>query len=171
MPTGVYMRSEEQLEQIKRDLNNGIPWNKGTKGLQVAWNKGKKTDVKSGSQFKKGIIPWNKGKKGYRAGEKSSRWKGGISKTKGYFGFMSARRKIRKLENGGSHTIGEWELLKVQYNYTCPCCKKLEPEIKLTEDHIIPIKKGGSDNIENIQPLCQSCNSRKQTKVVKYKLE
>lgn len=70
--------------------------------------------------------------------------------------------------NGGSHTIGEWETLKAQYNWICPACGKPEPEIKLTEDHIIPLTKSGSDNIENIQPLCRRCNIVKMTKIIKY---
>ena len=80
----------------------------------------------------------------------------------------SNRLKKVKNKNGGSHTWGEWENLEAQYNWTCPCCKRKEPEITLTEDHIIPLSAGGSDNIENIQPLCKNCNCKKHTKIIKY---
>ena len=98
----------------------------------------------------------------------SPHWKGGISKQRGYRAFIEGRRRIRKRDNGGSHTFGEWETLKAQYDWICLCCRKSEPEITLSEDHIIPLSKGGSDNIENIQPLCRSCNSKKHEKVIKY---
>jgi len=47
----------------------------------------------------------------------------------------------------GSHTNGEWETLKAQYDWRCLACNRQEPEIKLSEDHIVPLSKGGSDNI------------------------
>ena len=72
---------------------------------------------------------------------------------------------LRKSGAEGSFTIGEWELLKKQYGFTCPLCKRTEPNIKLTKDHIIPLSKGGSNFIENIQPLCLGCNARKRDKV------
>lgn len=102
-------------------------------------------------------------------GEKSLRWKGGISKMPGYRSLYSRRYVARKKGASGSYTFGEWELLKKQYGYRCPACGKEEPSIKLTADHIIPLSRGGSNFIENIQPLCRTCNSRKCAKIIKYK--
>ena len=82
--------------------------------------------------------------------------------------FQDKIRWAREHNADGLHTLGEWKLLKKQYGYRCPDCKKQEPEIQLTEDHIIPLKKGGSNYIENIQPLCRSCNASKGTKIIKF---
>lgn len=75
----------------------------------------------------------------------------------------------RKKKSVGSHTLAEWKALKAQYNHTCICCKRQEPEVQLTRDHIVPLSKGGTNNIDNIQPLCQSCNSKKHRKTVDYR--
>ena len=71
-------------------------------------------------------------------------------------------RRHRIRANGGKFTLEEWNVMKKKYNYTCPDCKRKEPEIKLTIDHIIPLTKKGKHSKENIQPLCHSCNSRKK---------
>lgn len=76
---------------------------------------------------------------------------------------------LRRNRTVGSFTYHEWELLKKQYGYICPCCGSEETKVKkLTVDHVIPISKGGSNYIENIQPLCLMCNLKKRTKVEKY---
>jgi len=77
-------------------------------------------------------------------------------------------KRARKTGAGGSHTKDEWEELKFDYDYTCPCCGLFEPIIELTEDHIIPLTWGGDDYIENIQPLCKLCNSIKNNKTCKF---
>ena len=82
--------------------------------------------------------------------------------------FSNRKRDRLKKCSEGSHTLSEWQKLKEKYNYLCLCCKKQEPFIKLTEDHIVPLSLGGTDYIENIQPLCLSCNDRKWIKVINY---
>ena len=73
--------------------------------------------------------------------------------------------RARKYGNGGRHTKQEWEDMKKKFNFTCQRCYKVEPDIKLTEDHIIPLSKGGTDDISNIQPLCHWCNSYKNDRL------
>ena len=50
-----------------------------------------------------------------------------------------------------------WEIWE-RDNFTCLFC---ETRRDLTIDHIIPESKGGTLNINNLQTLCRSCNSRK----------
>lgn len=101
-------------------------------------------------------------------GADSPGWKGGVTKMLGYRTFICKRRRARLHNNGGNHTIKEWESLKSSYNFVCPSCFRGEPEIYLTQDHIIPLSRGGMDSIENIQPLCMDCNRKKHNKIIKY---
>lgn len=153
----------------------GIPaWNKGLK-LTETWKKNLSLSHKGKSSWngrkhsdeakikmsiaKKGKVPFNK------------TYPNDPIKQKQFVNWGKNRRNsiIKRLRiESQSHTFGEWELLKKQYGYTCPCCRKSEQEIKLTEDHIIPLSKGGSDVIENIQPLCLRCNLVKSSKIIRY---
>lgn len=156
----------------------GKRFKKGHKPWSFGKNQSDETKQKISKSLKGKPQPWNKNnsnlfKKGHKLnnGKNHPQWKGGISygeNRKNYYRRKVLERIARKNGAIGSHTYGEWELLKAQYNWTCPCCGRKEPEIKLTEDHIIPLSKGGSDNIENIQPLCLSCNSKKNNKIIKY---
>jgi 5-methylcytosine-specific restriction endonuclease McrA len=72
------------------------------------------------------------------------------------------RRTILKNLNE-FHTEQEWQECIKRYNNRCACCYGRE---KLTRDHIIPLTKGGTDDITNIQPLCQPCNSSKNNVII-----
>lgn len=82
--------------------------------------------------------------------------------------FSNQKRKILK-RTRGNFTIEEWNVIKEKYNYTCLCCGKKEPEIKLTQDHIVPLFHGGLHEKENIQPLCKSCNCKKFKSTIDYR--
>lgn len=79
------------------------------------------------------------------------------------------RRRARKQQAPGDYTQADWDALKLQYDHTCLRCLRQEPEIKLTEDHVIPLALGGTNFIDNIQPLCGSCNKRKHLKTTDYR--
>jgi 5-methylcytosine-specific restriction endonuclease McrA len=81
----------------------------------------------------------------------------------------SHNRRTRKKQAEGTFTAEEWEALKQQYHYSCLCCGKQEPEIRLEPDHVVPLAKGGSNWIANIQPLCKRCNDRKKTNTIDYR--
>jgi 5-methylcytosine-specific restriction endonuclease McrA len=58
----------------------------------------------------------------------------------------------------GTHTKEEWQALLIFCEYRCVKCGSHE---SIEKDHITPLYLGGSDSIENLQPLCQYCNVSK----------
>ena len=75
------------------------------------------------------------------------------------------RRRARLKGGGGSHTATEAANLRLYQKDRCahPWCRK---NLKGggEKDHKIPVSRGGSDNIENIQWLCKKCNREKRAK-------
>jgi 5-methylcytosine-specific restriction endonuclease McrA len=74
-------------------------------------------------------------------------------------------RRARKAEAEGNFTAKEWLDLCERTGNKCLCCGSTG---KLTADHIVPLAKGGSNFISNIQPLCGSCNDHKGTHNWRY---
>jgi 5-methylcytosine-specific restriction endonuclease McrA len=76
------------------------------------------------------------------------------------------KAKRREMEAG--HTWEQWIQLLKEHDNKCFYCKKKmtkkEGPKQRTRDHIIPVSKGGTDDIENIVPACRSCNSSKGTR-------
>lgn len=77
------------------------------------------------------------------------------------------RRRSMVRGGGGSYTENEWNQLVAHYGEKCLCCGR--SDLPLTADHIVPVVRGGSSNIDNIQPLCLSCNVKKATKTIDYR--
>lgn len=76
--------------------------------------------------------------------------------------FYRQSKNLRYLHNRrqttGSHTEEEWQTL-CSFFHVCPRCH--EETTRFTKDHIIPLSRGGTDNIWNLQPLCLRCNIQK----------
>lgn len=77
------------------------------------------------------------------------------------------RYRTRKTAAGGSYTADEFKALCNHYGNKCLRCGR--ENVKLTPDHVLPVIKGGSSNINNIQPLCSSCNSAKGGRHIDYR--
>ena len=114
-------------------------------------------------------------RKEMRPKEEHERWQGGVSNTEAHrrwksknperMAHLKARRYAREKNAEGSHTFTEWKALKEKCNQKCLGCNEIKP---LTKDHIIPLSEGGTDYIDNIQPLCRNCNSKKWKKINIY---
>jgi 5-methylcytosine-specific restriction endonuclease McrA len=76
------------------------------------------------------------------------------------------KRRTEKTKAGGSYSVEEFLTLCELREYKCLCCGKVRI---LTADHVVPVSKGGTSNIENIQPLCRPCNSKKRAKDTDYR--
>lgn len=103
----------------------------------------------------------------------SGAWRGGD----GFGGHLVGRMRIRAMElgqvdremllpRGSRGERAQRKPLSAQVSlavfarddYTCVHCGTRE---NLTVDHIVPVSKGGTNDMDNLQTLCGPCNSRK----------
>lgn len=73
------------------------------------------------------------------------------------------RRAIRK-GVGGSFTQADIDAILVKQNNKCTACGITLDDTKHL-DHIMPVAKGGNNNPDNLQWLCQCCNNMKGAKL------
>lgn len=95
----------------------------------------------------------------------SARAKWGDATTK----VASRSERLAAARAKATHTQAEWEELRDYFGH-CVICGRSGKDVKLVKDHVTPIYQGGSDGIDNLQPLCQSCNSRKGPDATDYRL-
>ena len=51
-------------------------------------------------------------------------------------------------------------------SFTCQYCGRSAPEVQLHVDHIVPVSKGGQNDISNLITACQDCNLGKGAKLL-----
>lgn len=76
--------------------------------------------------------------------------------------FLSRLYHYRKKNAEGTITFEQSKLLYSRFT-VCPYCNKNKPN---TLDHVIPLTRGGTNNIDNLLPVCVNCNSKKGDKLL-----
>jgi 5-methylcytosine-specific restriction endonuclease McrA len=77
----------------------------------------------------------------------------------------NGRRRRTRLLNAPTFVVSkkEWNRLCARYHWCCAYCGE---KSRLTQDHVIPLFRGGYHGIGNLLPACQSCNSSKNKKFI-----
>ncbi len=73
--------------------------------------------------------------------------------------------RVRELAAEGSHTAEEIMALLDSQRRRCAYCQR-DMGMAWTEDHVIPLSRGGTNWISNIALACRSCNSAKHNKLL-----
>jgi len=107
-------------------------------------------------------------------GRRSERSKSGSLGAIRKWGTEEERNKLTRSERLANarrlatHSPSEWQALLFICENRCAKCN--QSDVDLVKDHIIPVCiEGASDGIDNLQPLCRSCNAAKGNERVDYR--
>lgn len=79
------------------------------------------------------------------------------------------RSRLKEAKKLGDHSKYEWIEMLEFFEYTCVKCLGSSGLDNVEKDHIIPLYMGGSNALDNIQPLCAKCNSSKGCEMKDYR--
>ncbi len=80
---------------------------------------------------------------------------------------LSRSQRLAEARRKGTHTEEEWLQLQAFCRHQCVRCQASENA--LVKDHIVPLYQGGSDAIENIQPVCRKCSASRGPENTDYR--
>ena len=104
----------------------------------------------------------NKGPKGGSYYRYSAKWKKeNRDRMAGYVRRWRARRAAAPLND---LTHNQWREIVERYNGRCIYCGEIAKPV--TQDHMIPLSRGGAHTASNVIPACRLCNSRKSARTV-----
>jgi len=143
----------------------GRGWNKGNGfSLKERMARRRETVAKSNKKRSLTIRKWHVLHKDRVASFKS---KYAQSKKGKIAARLSAQRRLAREKNLKKKMNWEyWEWLCEKLGYTCQGCGEKFDLFTLTIDHVLPIIRGGDNDEWNIQPLCRSCNGKKQGRLM-----
>lgn len=129
-----------------------------TREYMAAWREQKREETRTYMEA------WReKNREAVRAYHRENRWKYAGSRR-----VHQAKRMGIIQEVGPSFTAQDWQRYLYLFGDRCLACG--QQPTKLTADHVVPLARGGANTIDNIQGLCQSCNSAKGTRTVDYRV-
>lgn len=71
---------------------------------------------------------------------------------------QSNKRRAAKQGAESSLSLTQWDEILSMYSHSCCYCSS---KSNITQDHWIPLSRGGKHSKDNVVPACRSCNSRK----------
>jgi 5-methylcytosine-specific restriction endonuclease McrA len=82
----------------------------------------------------------------------------------------AAAKTHAKRKGHGDLDMGGFIAKCADLQWVCQLCGKILMPETVTIDHIVPIVHGGTNDLENLQPLCLHCNCKKSARPMKEML-
>lgn len=76
------------------------------------------------------------------------------------------KAKRRDWVAGATYSPVAWRAMCDWFSNVCLCCGRTD---LLEADHVRPLARGGANTIDNLQPLCLSCNRSKGARHIDYR--
>lgn len=169
-----------QWEKEHRDESNARHRKWRSKNVEYNRDRVKQWAIENPEKQKERSLRWRKNNKEYDK-ERAQKWRDEnrekvreqgrkwYSKNKESRRIYNRSRKAQK-KRPGSYTLIDIKILLAAQKNKCLACKKnFTADDNYTVDHIVPLSKGGGNDITNIQLLHLKCNCKKKTKTIDYR--